>query len=107
MNVELNIVSDRRVTQADATVGNVRFEAFAPQDRDLGALSARPVEACEAYFSWGFPGRGSLPHDTKQNMRYYLQSCIAWMNARRQSDVPELLASSQTIVCFTKPRFEE
>ena len=30
-------------------------------------------------FEWVLPGHGSLHHDTKQNMRYHLQSCIAWM----------------------------
>jgi glyoxylase-like metal-dependent hydrolase (beta-lactamase superfamily II)/ferredoxin len=34
-------------------------------------------------FEWVLPGHGSLHHDTKQNMRYYLQSCITWMKARR------------------------
>ncbi len=33
-------------------------------------------------FEWVLPGHGSLHHDTKQNMRYHLQSCIAWMKAR-------------------------
>ncbi len=30
-------------------------------------------------FEWVLPGHGSLHHDTVQNMRYHLQSCIAWM----------------------------
>jgi glyoxylase-like metal-dependent hydrolase (beta-lactamase superfamily II) len=34
-------------------------------------------------FEWVLPGHGSLHHDTKQNMRYHLQSCIAWMKTRR------------------------
>ena len=33
-------------------------------------------------FEWVLPGHGSLHHDTKQNMRYHLQSCIAWMKTR-------------------------
>ncbi len=33
-------------------------------------------------FEWVLPGHGSLHHDTRQNMRYHLQSCIAWMKAR-------------------------
>jgi glyoxylase-like metal-dependent hydrolase (beta-lactamase superfamily II)/ferredoxin len=33
-------------------------------------------------FEWILPGHGSLHHDTKQNMRYHLQSCIAWMKTR-------------------------
>jgi len=33
-------------------------------------------------FEWVLPGHGNLHHDTKQNMRYHLQSCIAWMKAR-------------------------
>jgi len=34
-------------------------------------------------FEWVLPGHGSLHHDTKQNMRYHLQSCITWMRTRR------------------------
>ncbi|MCA1606947.1 MAG: MBL fold metallo-hydrolase, partial [Acidobacteria bacterium] len=34
-------------------------------------------------FEWVLPGHGSQHHDTKQNMRYHLQSCIAWMKTRR------------------------
>ncbi len=34
-------------------------------------------------FEWVLPGHGDLHHDTVQNMRYHLQSCIAWMKARR------------------------
>ena len=30
-------------------------------------------------FEWVLPGHGSLHHDTTENMRYHLQSCIAWM----------------------------
>jgi len=30
-------------------------------------------------YEWVLPGHGSLHHDTAQNMRYHLQSCIAWM----------------------------
>jgi len=30
-------------------------------------------------FEWVLPGHGHLHHDTAQNMRYHLQSCIAWM----------------------------
>ena len=33
-------------------------------------------------FEWVLPGHGSLHHDTKPNMRYHLQSCIAWMKTR-------------------------
>jgi glyoxylase-like metal-dependent hydrolase (beta-lactamase superfamily II)/ferredoxin len=48
---------------------------------------ARQTESMEKLaqydFEWVLPGHGSLHHDTKQNMRYYLQSCIAWMKARR------------------------
>jgi glyoxylase-like metal-dependent hydrolase (beta-lactamase superfamily II)/ferredoxin len=36
-------------------------------------------------FEWVLPGHGSLHHDTAQNMRYHLQSCIAWMKTRRSS----------------------
>jgi glyoxylase-like metal-dependent hydrolase (beta-lactamase superfamily II) len=34
-------------------------------------------------FEWVLPGHGSLHHDTKLNMRYHLQSCIAWMKTAR------------------------
>jgi glyoxylase-like metal-dependent hydrolase (beta-lactamase superfamily II)/ferredoxin len=33
-------------------------------------------------FEWVLPGHGSLHHDSRENMRYHLQSCIAWMKAR-------------------------
>ena len=34
-------------------------------------------------FEWVLPGHGNLQHDSIQNMRYHLQSCIAWMKTRR------------------------
>ena len=34
-------------------------------------------------FEWVLPGHGQLHHDTAQNMRYHLQSCITWMKTRR------------------------
>jgi glyoxylase-like metal-dependent hydrolase (beta-lactamase superfamily II)/ferredoxin len=34
-------------------------------------------------FEWVLPGHGDMHHDTTENMRYHLQSCIAWMKARR------------------------
>jgi glyoxylase-like metal-dependent hydrolase (beta-lactamase superfamily II)/ferredoxin len=34
-------------------------------------------------FEWVLPGHGMLHHDTKENMRYHLQSCINWMKTRR------------------------
>jgi glyoxylase-like metal-dependent hydrolase (beta-lactamase superfamily II)/ferredoxin len=34
-------------------------------------------------FEWVLPGHGSLHHDTTQNMRYHLESCIKWMKTRR------------------------
>lgn len=34
-------------------------------------------------FEWVLPGHGDMHHDTVQNMRYHLQSCIAWMKTRR------------------------
>jgi len=40
------------------------------------------LRLAEYDFEWVLPGHGSLHHDTKQNMRYHLQSCIAWMKAR-------------------------
>ncbi len=33
-------------------------------------------------FEWVLPGHGNLHHDSIQNMRYHLQSCIAWMKTR-------------------------
>jgi len=33
-------------------------------------------------FQWVLPGHGSMHHDTKENMRYHLQSCIDWMKTR-------------------------
>jgi glyoxylase-like metal-dependent hydrolase (beta-lactamase superfamily II) len=33
-------------------------------------------------FEWVLPGHGSLHHDSRENMRYHLQSCIAWMKTR-------------------------
>lgn len=33
-------------------------------------------------FEWVLPGHGSFHHDTTANMRYHLQSCIAWMKTR-------------------------
>ncbi len=32
-------------------------------------------------FEWVLPGHGDIHHDTKENMRYHLQSCITWMKA--------------------------
>ena len=34
-------------------------------------------------FEWVLPGHGELHHDTNENMRYHLHSCIAWMKAIR------------------------
>jgi glyoxylase-like metal-dependent hydrolase (beta-lactamase superfamily II)/ferredoxin len=34
-------------------------------------------------FEWVLPGHGDMHHDTIENMRYHLQSCISWMKARR------------------------
>ena len=34
-------------------------------------------------FEWVLPGHGNLHHDSIQNMRYHLQSCIDWMKTRR------------------------
>lgn len=34
-------------------------------------------------FEWVLPGHGDIHQDTAQNMRYHLQSCINWMEARR------------------------
>ncbi len=34
-------------------------------------------------FEWVLPGHGNMHHDSAENMRYHLQSCIAWMKARR------------------------
>jgi glyoxylase-like metal-dependent hydrolase (beta-lactamase superfamily II)/ferredoxin len=34
-------------------------------------------------FEWVLPGHGDIHHDTVQNMRYHLRSCIDWMKAHR------------------------
>jgi glyoxylase-like metal-dependent hydrolase (beta-lactamase superfamily II) len=34
------------------------------------------------HFEWVLPGHGHLHHDTRQNMRYHLRSCIDWMKTR-------------------------
>jgi glyoxylase-like metal-dependent hydrolase (beta-lactamase superfamily II)/ferredoxin len=34
-------------------------------------------------FEWVLPGHGNLHHDNIPNMRYHLQSCIAWMKTLR------------------------
>ena len=34
-------------------------------------------------FEWVLPGHGDMHHDTLPNMRYHLESCIAWMKTRR------------------------
>ncbi|HEY6232562.1 MAG TPA: MBL fold metallo-hydrolase [Pyrinomonadaceae bacterium] len=36
-------------------------------------------------FQWVLPGHGSMHHDTTENMRYHLQSCIDWMKTRDAS----------------------
>jgi len=33
-------------------------------------------------FEWVLPGHGDIHHDTVENMRYHLQSCLAWMKSR-------------------------
>jgi glyoxylase-like metal-dependent hydrolase (beta-lactamase superfamily II) len=33
-------------------------------------------------FEWVLPGHGDMHHDTVENMRYHLQSCLAWMKSR-------------------------
>ena len=33
-------------------------------------------------FQWVLPGHGSMHHDTNENMRYHLQSCIDWVKTR-------------------------
>jgi len=33
-------------------------------------------------FEWVLPGHGSMHHDTIENMRYHLQSCVDWMKSR-------------------------
>ncbi|MEK6283462.1 MAG: MBL fold metallo-hydrolase [Acidobacteriota bacterium] len=34
-------------------------------------------------FEWVLPGHGDMHYDTVENMRYHLQSCLAWMKAHR------------------------
>jgi glyoxylase-like metal-dependent hydrolase (beta-lactamase superfamily II) len=33
-------------------------------------------------FEWVLPGHGDMHHDTVENMRYHLRSCIDWMKSR-------------------------
>lgn len=33
-------------------------------------------------FEWVLPGHGDIHHDTVENMRYHLQSCLTWMKSR-------------------------
>lgn len=33
-------------------------------------------------FEWVLPGHGDIHHDTRDNMRYHLASCLAWMKTR-------------------------
>ena len=48
---------------------------------------ARQIESMRGLakydFEWVLPGHGNLHHDSIQNMRYHLQSCITWMETRR------------------------
>ncbi|HKO97508.1 MAG TPA: MBL fold metallo-hydrolase [Pyrinomonadaceae bacterium] len=34
-------------------------------------------------FEWVLPGHGDIHHDTPENMRYHLASCLAWMKTGR------------------------
>src|SRR4029079_19072703 len=38
-------------------------------------------------FQWVLPGHGSMHHDTNENMRDHLQSCIDWMKTRGYLDL--------------------
>ena len=55
---------------------SVAWYSWAEQTKSMAKLA-------QYDFEWVLPGHGSLHHDTKQNMRYHLQSCIAWMKTRR------------------------
>ncbi len=54
---------------------NVAWYSWARQTESMAKLASYD-------FEWVLPGHGSLHHDTKQNMRYHLQSCISWMKSR-------------------------
>lgn len=55
---------------------SVAWYSWAKQTESMAKLASYD-------FEWVLPGHGSLYHDTKQNMRYHLQSCITWMKTRR------------------------
>ena len=55
---------------------SVAWYSWAKQTESMGKL--RNYD-----FEWVLPGHGDLHHDTIPNMRYHLQSCIAWMKTRR------------------------
>jgi len=55
---------------------SVAWYSWAKQTESMAKLT-------QYNFEWVLPGHGSIHHDTKQNMRYHLQSCITWMKTRR------------------------
>jgi glyoxylase-like metal-dependent hydrolase (beta-lactamase superfamily II) len=55
---------------------SVAWYSWAKQTESMASLT-------QYDFEWVLPGHGSIHHDTKQNMRYHLQSCITWMESLR------------------------
>jgi glyoxylase-like metal-dependent hydrolase (beta-lactamase superfamily II)/ferredoxin len=55
---------------------SVAWYSWAKQTESMATLT-------QYDFEWVLPGHGSIHHDTKQNMRYHLQSCITWMESLR------------------------
>jgi glyoxylase-like metal-dependent hydrolase (beta-lactamase superfamily II) len=54
---------------------SVAWYSWSKQTESMAKLAAYD-------FEWVLPGHGSMHHDTNENMRYHLQSCIAWMKTR-------------------------
>jgi glyoxylase-like metal-dependent hydrolase (beta-lactamase superfamily II)/ferredoxin len=54
---------------------SVAWYSWAEQSRSMAKL-------LNYHFEWVLPGHGDLHHDSTANMRYHLQSCIEWMQAR-------------------------
>lgn len=54
---------------------SVAWYSWSEQTRSMAKLT-------NYNFEWVLPGHGDLHHDSAANMRYHLQSCIEWMQAR-------------------------
>ena len=67
-----------KITEAGNRLNGFRESLSIP----LTWLKPGANETCAQYdFEWFVPSHRSLHRDTKQNMRYHLQSCIAWMKS--------------------------